>query len=164
MKLLVFDAIYIPGYGMGPFITPIEINDPRLLAEVRLKSRVKVIEDRKTSKKKNNNNVYPISLESSVKEEVKEETIVPEEKEEVVEEVVAPEAVEEIVEEQPVEVEEVTEEIPVEVVEEAKKLLTEEDLKDKTVAELKEILDGMGISYLYKDGKNILIKKIIENQ
>ena len=161
MKLLVFDAIYIPGYGMGPFITPIEITDPILLAEVKRKSRVKVLEDRKVSKKRNDNNTYPISIgQSTAKKENVETVEVAEEVEEVKEEVVeVPETVE-VAEE----VEEVVEEVVVEEPQEEKVLLTEEDLKDETVAELKARLDAMGIEYLYKDSKNILIRKVIENQ
>ena len=172
MKLLVFDPIYIPGYGMGPFITPIEITDPLLLAEVRRKARVKVIEDRKLrlSKKTNSNNTYPIAIgneayipvyeEELVEEEIMEE--VPEEEPTMEEEIPVEEPTEEPIDElveEPIE-EVIEEEIPVE----EKVLLTAEDLKDETVAELKARLDAMGVDYLYKDSKNTLIKKVIENQ
>ena len=66
MKITVLDNIYIPGYGMGPFLTPIEINDPRLIAKIRSQSRIKIVNEVKHSRNKNQ---YPITIEP-VKEEM----------------------------------------------------------------------------------------------
>ena len=129
--MLVFEKIYIPGYGMGPFITPIEVNDPLLIADIKRRSRIKVIQEKKV----------PVEVKEEAKVEVAEEPVV--------------EPEEEIVE-APIEEEHVIE--PVEEVAE------DDDLDLKTVSELKEILDSMGVSYLYKDTKHILIEKIRENK
>lgn len=150
--MLVFEKIYIPGYGMGPFITPIEVNDPLLIADIKRRSRIKVVQEKK------------VTVE--VNEEVKKEEAADKEfniEEGPVTELPKEEVKEEIAEE-PVEEIEPDEEIAEEPVKEIEEDIEDEDLELKTVSELKEMLDNMGVHYLYKDTKSMLIEKIRENR
>lgn len=147
MKITVLDNIYIPGYGMGPFLTPIEINDPRLIAKIRSQSRIKIVNEVKHSRNKNQ---YPITIEP-----VKEEMII--KKADSIKEPV-------IIKEEDAKIEEVKPEVKEEApVEEIHEEITAEDLKELNVAELKDKLDEMGVDYLYKDTKAVLIEKILNN-
>lgn len=145
--MLVFEKIYIPGYGMGPFITPIEVNDPLLIADIKRRSRIKVIQEKK--------------VDVEVKEEAK--------KDEVIEKEVNTEdgPVTELPKEEPIEEtepEEKVEEPVEELAEEPEEYIEDDGLELKTVSELKEILDNMGVSHLYKDTKHVLIEKIRKNR
>lgn len=159
MKVLVFDKIYVPGHGMGPFITPIEIEDPREVAVLGTKSRIKVVYDLEPiNEKEYSLEGFPIRIkkdkEINILPELNEpDYTVPyhEEKEEKEEEVIEEEAP-------------LREELVEKVVKEDKSERTKEELDELTVSELKLILDEMKVPYLYKETKNALIDKILENQ
>lgn len=149
--MLVFEKIYIPGYGMGPFITPIEVNDPLLIADIKRRSRIKVIQEKK--------------VDVEVKEEAKKDEVIYKEfntEDGPVTELPKEEPVEEPVKE--TEPEEKVEEPVEELAEEPEEDIDDDGLELKTVSELKEILDNMGVSHLYKDTKPILIEKIRKNR
>lgn len=166
MKCIVLDKVYIPGIGMGPILTPFDANGRGIRTLIKNVSKNFIIfpdEDIEkykdliqSSSKKVEEPVVEEVIEGTVEEEIVEEVI-----EEVIEESVAEEVIEEAVEE-PV-AEEIVEEVVEEPVAEEAKFYTREELEEMTVAELKKILDELGIGYLYKDTKTTLINKILAN-
>ena len=141
MKCIVLDKVYIPGIGMGPILTPFDVNGRGIRTLIKNVSKNFIIFPDEDIEK------YKDLIQSSSKK---------------VEEPVVEEVIEEVVEEEPIAevVEEVVEEEP--VAEEAK-FYTREELETMTVSELKKILDELGIGYAYKDTKAVLINKILAN-
>lgn len=149
----------IPFIGKGPFLRPINILEENY--EILRNMGYKIQKVKHTEL-----NLTHSYLSTDLSEIIinQNNDKVEEENTEVVEEqpTIIPEVEEtkeeELVEEEPIKEEEVIEEEPlVENVE-----WTEENLKDKTKKELKDILDGMGKEYLYKDNVEELKKKILE--
>ena len=140
MKCIILDKVYIPGIGMGPILTPFDVNGRGIRTLIKNVSKNFIIFPDEDIEK------YKDLIQSSSKKV--EEPVVEEVIEEVVEEPIA-EVVEEVVEEEP-------------VAEEAK-FYTREELETMTVSELKKILDELGIGYAYKDTKAVLINKILAN-
>ena len=141
MKCIVLDKVYIPGIGMGPILTPFDVNGRGIRTLIKNVSKNFIIFPDEDIEK------YKDLIQSSSKKV--EEPVVEEVIEEVVEEPVVEEVIEEVVEEEP-------------VAEEAK-FYTREELETMTVSELKKILDELGIGYAYKDTKAVLINKILAN-
>ena len=154
MKCIILDKVYIPGIGMGPILTPFDVNGRGIRTLIKNVSKNFIIFPDEDIEK------YKDLIQSSSKKV--EEPVVEEVIEEVVEEPVVEEVIEEAVEEESIAevVEEVVEEEP--VAEEAK-FYTREELETMTVSELKKILDELGIGYAYKDTKAVLINKILAN-
>ena len=148
MKCIVLDKVYIPGIGMGPILTPFDVNGRGIRTLIKNVSKNFIIFPDEDIEK------YKDLIQSSSKKV--EEPVVEEVIEEVVEEPIAEEVIEEAVEEEPIA------EVVEEVVEEAK-FYTREELETMTVSELKKILDELGIGYAYKDTKAVLINKILAN-
>ena len=141
MKCIILDKVYIPGIGMGPILTPFDVNGRGIRTLIKNVSKNFIIFPDEDIEK------YKDLIQSSSKKV--EEPVVEEVIEEVVEEPVAEEVIEEAVEEEP-------------IAEEAK-FYTREELEIMTVSELKKILDELGIGYAYKDTKAVLINKILAN-
>ena len=141
MKCIILDKVYIPGIGMGPILTPFDVNGRGIRTLIKNVSKNFIIFPDEDIEK------YKDLIQSSSKKV--EEPVVEEVTEEVVEEEPIAEVVEEVVEEEP-------------VAEEAK-FYTREELETMTVSELKKILDELGIGYAYKDTKAVLINKILAN-
>lgn len=155
MKVIVFSRTYVPGHGMGPFITPIEIDDARTIANLRRRGRIRVIKEKPVVKKP----VPPVVEE----EKVIEIPVIVDDIEEPIMEELEKELKKEIVEEP---VEEVKEEpvVEEEPIEEVKEELTEEMLMEETVSQIKARLIKANIDFLYKDTKKELIAKLLRNQ
>ena len=180
MKVLVFDKIYVPGYGMGPFTTPIEMTDPREIAILKTKSRIKVMGDHIISAKKKSN-AFPVKVlpPTETIEQAKPDyvdshlnaelldgqhapvTEVKVETEPIVEAEVEVEPIVEAEVESIVEVEPIVEPSPVVV---PAKKLSHADVDDLTIVELKALLDEKKIEYQYKDNKATLITNLLKHQ
>ena len=159
MKCIVLDKVYITGIGMGPILTPFDVNSrgERTLIKNISKNFI-IFPDADIEKYKDLIQPSSKKVEEPVVEEVVEEVVEP-----VVEEV-AEEVLEPVVEEESITEEETEEVVEESISEEETKSYTKEELEEMTVSELKKILDELGISYVYKDTKVVLINKILENQ
>ena len=145
MKCIVMDNVYIPGIGMGPILTPFDVNGRGIRNLIKNSSKNYVFFPDSELEK------YLPKIESEIpqseeitKQEIAEEEIIPE----IEEETISPEIEDSIV---------------VEEKEEVKKVFTKAELDEMTISELKKILEDASIDFLYKDTKATLIKKILEN-
>ncbi|QPI17128.1 hypothetical protein [Staphylococcus phage vB_StaM_SA1] len=147
--IIINEKAFVPGKGKGPFVKPFQASGSQIRLFRRLGLHVTIVDE---------DYEYP----SSKKEE--EETKVEDQEVSEAVEDKADEKIEEKVEE-PESQEEEEAETEEESKEEAKEVeVTEEDLNEFTVAELKEELDSKEIEYANNARKKDLIELLLQNQ
>lgn len=161
--IIINEKAFVPGKGKGPFTKPFRASGSQIRLFRRLGLQVTIVDENFNFEKDSSNEEQ--TTPEDIKEEVNNDTkeLEKETKENIEKEVEAEESVKEDSDDVEEETsEEKTLDEKVEDAEEDKETLTEEELKEFTVAELKKELDNLGVEYAKNARKQELIDTLLE--